>query len=238
MPQRVARTATRTRTLLAVASATPVAVAATPTPTPTPTPGPAGTYEAETAFVSGGPTVATTTTGFTGTGYVTGFTAVGARVIVTANMASAGSHTATTRYANSSGSAKSLTEDVNGLNGSDVSFAAGTGWLTVSQTLPLRSGVNLIEYQYNSGGALLGPNRTYVTIPSEATGREAVELSSTGRYVDHDAITTAGTYGIDIYDITGGSTTANYVTVTGAAAGGLNHPGGYTIVRGSGDTGW
>jgi hypothetical protein len=175
-----------------------VAVAATPTPTPTPTPGPAGTYEAEYAFVSGGPTVATTTTGFTGTGYVTGCTAVGARVIVTANMASAGSYTATTRYANSSGSAKSLTEYVNGLNGSDVSFAAGTGWLTVSQTLTLRSGVNLIEYPYNSGDS----------------------------------------GSIDIYDITGGSTTANYVTVTGAASGGLNNPGGYTIVRGAGDTGW
>jgi hypothetical protein len=196
-------------------SPSPSASASTPPP-----PG-GNTYEAETAFVSGGPSVATSTSGYTGTGYVTGFTTTGARVIITANEATAGTYSVTTRYANSTGSAKTLTEYVNGLKGADVSFPSGSGWLTVSQSVALRSGLNLIEFQYNSGdsgsvsidnvtvasgvamatrgatlpyteyvastltttGTVLGPNRTYATIPSEATGRKAVELSATGQYL-------------------------------------------------------
>jgi hypothetical protein len=67
-------------------------------------------------------------------------------------------------------------------------------------------------------------------------------LLSNGRQIsnlllDHDTINGAGTYGIDINNVTG-SMTANYVTVTGALSGGLNNPGGYTILRGPGNSGW
>jgi len=55
--------------------------------------------------------------------------------------------------------------------------------------------------------------------------------------LDHVTIAGTGTYGIDIENVTG-SMTANYVTVTGAASGGLNNPGGYTINRGLGNSGW
>ncbi len=55
--------------------------------------------------------------------------------------------------------------------------------------------------------------------------------------LDHDTITDAGTYGIDIYNVTG-SMTANTSPSPVPRAGGLNNPGGYTVNRGAGDTGW
>jgi hypothetical protein len=123
-----------------------------PSPSGSTTPPPSGqVYEAETSFVSGGPSVATATAGYTGTGYVTNFTATGARVIVTVNVPTAGNYAVATRYANASGSAKTLSRYVNGLKQAQVSLAAGSGWLSVSATLALRSGVNLIGWQYDSG---------------------------------------------------------------------------------------
>jgi Pectate lyase superfamily protein/Carbohydrate binding module (family 35)/Carbohydrate binding module (family 6) len=197
-----------------------------PSPTPSPsgstTPPPSGqVFEAESGFVSGGPTIATSTSGYTGTGYVTTFSATGARVIINVNVPSAGNYTVTTRYANSSGSAKTLDPWLNGVKGSATSFASGSGWLTVSSTMALRSGVNLVEYSYDSGntgsisidnvtvtngvamatrgatlpytefvasaqptnGTVLAANRTYLSLASEATGRRAVQLTSTGQYV-------------------------------------------------------
>ena len=53
----------------------------------------------------------------------------------------------------------------------------------------------------------------------------------------NDTFAGAGTYGIDISNVTG-SMTATGVTVSGAASGGLNNPGNYTINRGPGDSGF
>lgn len=51
-------------------------------------------------------------------------------------------------------------------------------------------------------------------------------------------ISGAGTYGLNFDTVTGSGTFAN-VIVTGAPSGGLNNPGNlYTIVRGSGNSGW
>ncbi len=141
-----------------------------PTPTPTPTPSSTGTtpppspstYEAETSFFSGGPSVATATSGYTGTGYLTGFTTTGARVIITANVASAGNYAVALRYANTTGASKTISMYVNGLKSSQLTLAAGSGWLTSSSTVALRSGVNLIGYQFDSGdsGAVFIDNIT------------------------------------------------------------------------------
>jgi hypothetical protein len=128
-----------------------------PSPTPSPSasttapPPPANTYEAETAFFSGGPSVATSTTGYTGTGYLTGFTTTGARTIITANVPSAGNYAVVLRYANTTGASKTLSMYVDGLKTGQITLAAGSGWLTVSSTVALRSGVNLVGYQVDSG---------------------------------------------------------------------------------------
>ncbi|HWO61997.1 MAG TPA: CBM35 domain-containing protein, partial [Umezawaea sp.] len=64
---------------------------------------PAGPGEAESAFLSDGATVATSTSGFSGSGYVTGFGTSGARVVRSVAMPAAGTATATIRFANASG---------------------------------------------------------------------------------------------------------------------------------------
>jgi hypothetical protein len=141
-----------------------------PTPSPTPTPSSTGTtpppgsntYEAETSFFSGGPSVSTSTSGYTGSGYLTGFTTTGARVLITVNVPSAANYAVALRYANTTGASKTISLYVNGLKSSQVTLAAGSGWLTSSATVALRSGVNLIGYQFDSGdsGAVFLDNVT------------------------------------------------------------------------------
>ncbi|MFF5229040.1 CBM35 domain-containing protein [Dactylosporangium sp. NPDC000521] len=195
-------------------------VATSPTPS-TSTPPPSGGAELETAFLSGGATTATAIGGYTGTGYATGFTAVGARVIRTVNVTAAGNAATTLRYTNSTGGTKTLTTYANGVKVGQLSLPAGSGWLTAAQTLPLRAGLNLIGYQYDSGdsgnvaldnvavaGAValaargatvayteyeaengstnattIGPDRAYLTVAAEASGRRAVRLDNAGKYV-------------------------------------------------------
>jgi hypothetical protein len=128
-----------------------------PPPSPPPSPSPSGsappgqTYEAESAFFSGGPTLATTTAGYTGSGYLTGFTAQGARVVVTVNVPSAGSYPVTLRYANATGTTRTISAYVNGLRTGQLSTVAGGGWLSLTQTAALRSGLNLVGYQVDAG---------------------------------------------------------------------------------------
>ena len=105
----------------------------------------------EGGFLSGGTSVGTSIAGYTGSGYVTGFTAVGARVIRTVNVPVAGTVTVSLRYNNTSGSAKTLSAYANGVKAGQVSLASGSGWATVTQSVALRSGLNLIGYQYDSG---------------------------------------------------------------------------------------
>ncbi|WP_051367042.1 carbohydrate-binding protein [Hamadaea tsunoensis] len=123
-----------------------------PTPTGSPTTPPTGQgYELETAFFSGGVSTATSVAGYTGTGYLTGFTTVGARAIRTVNLPAAATTTVTLRYANSTGSARTLSAYANGVKAGQISLAAGAGWLTATQSLALRAGVNIVGYQYDSG---------------------------------------------------------------------------------------
>ena len=115
-------------------------------------PPPSGTpYEAETAFTAGGPTVATSISGYSGTGYLAGFTAQGAETVIDTDVPTAGSDAVTLRYANSTGSAQTISLYVNGLKNAQLSLPAGGGWLTSSRTIALRSGVNLIGVQHDSG---------------------------------------------------------------------------------------
>ncbi len=196
------------------------AVATSPTPSTSTPPAGAGA-ELETAFLSGGTTVATSTGGYTGSGYATGFTATGARAIRTVNVTAAGTAATTLRYANTTGGTRTLSTYANGVKVGQLSLPAGSGWLTVAQTLPLRAGLNLIGYQYDSGDSgnvsldnvavagsaglaargatvpyteyeaengstnavTIGPDRAYLTMAAEASGRRAVRLDNAGKYV-------------------------------------------------------
>lgn len=115
--------------------------AAAPTPPTTTAPGP---DDAEGGFLSGGASVASTTAGFTGTGYVNGFSTVGARLIHTVQMKTAGSATSTIRYSNTSGSSRVLDLYTNGQKTGSVTLPSGSGWQNATATVPLRAGINTI----------------------------------------------------------------------------------------------
>ncbi|MEV8376632.1 CBM35 domain-containing protein [Kribbella sp. NPDC056861] len=116
-----------------------------------PPPAGGGGAALEGSFLSGGTSIGTSIAGYAGTGYVTGFTAVGSRAIRTVNPTAAGNAATTLRYSNSSGSTKTLSAYANGVKVGQVSLPSASGWGTVQQTLPLRAGLNLIGYQYDSG---------------------------------------------------------------------------------------
>jgi hypothetical protein len=123
-------------------------VATTPPTSPTTPPGSDGpNAEAETSFFSGGPAVSTSVAGYSGSGYLTGLTATGARVIFTANLPAAGSRTTTLRYSNTSGSARTLSVYANGVKAGQVTMPSGTGWQTAATALTLNAGLNTVTYQ-------------------------------------------------------------------------------------------
>jgi len=122
------------------------------------------------------------------------------------------------------------------------------GPTTVSGNAMTRAG----SYEYNWGSSLgalwIYANQSDITQPVTVSNNtitnatyDALLLGDSKQIanltVDHLAISGAGGYGINIKNLTGGMT-ANYVTVTGAASGGLNNPSNYPITRGPGDSGW
>ncbi len=116
------------------------------------TPPPGQIYQAATAFHTGGPSLATALSGYTGSGYLTGFTAQGAQVVTTTDVPSAGSYPLSVGYANSTGAAQTVSLYLNGVKSGQLSLPSGSGWLySTPQNVTLRSGLNLVTYQHDSG---------------------------------------------------------------------------------------
>ena len=111
--------------------------------------------EAESAFLSGGAIVDSATAGFTGSGYVHGFTTAGARVIRTFAMAAAGAATVTVRYDNPSGATQTLAVAANGRDSGTLTLPAGTGWTTATVSASLRAGVNTVQLAGTGGDVLV-----------------------------------------------------------------------------------
>jgi beta-glucosidase len=170
-------TPTRTPTSTNTPTRTPTPTGPTPTRTPTstptrtPTPTPTGTtgtkYEAENAALSGGAAVATDHTGYSGTGFVAGYygSGTGQTTTFTVNASAAGSRNVTLRYANSMGSAQTISIYVNGMHAADVSYANLANWNTWADSttaLTLNAGNNTITYQKDSGNGCI--NLDYITV--------------------------------------------------------------------------
>ncbi|MGW2015471.1 carbohydrate-binding protein [Streptomyces sp. NPDC001927] len=198
-----------------------------------PTPVDPAVLEAESATLAGGAVVEREHAGYTGTGYVGGYTDGNkgtASLTTGVQSAHAGAGTATLRYANGTGSPKTLTLLVNGTATGQVTFPATSGWATwatvdvpvtyaqgantlrlafattdsgnvnidhLKATTPTGPGdpdpsgvgatVPFTTYEAEAGtsqGSTIGPDRTYLTVASEASGRKAVTLSQTGDYVE------------------------------------------------------
>jgi predicted alpha-1,2-mannosidase len=132
---------------------------ATPTPTPTPasTPGPTSTpgfgtiiVEAETGTLSGTVT-STSRTGYSGSGYVTGFDTTGDAVTVNVNVTSAGSYTLKIRYA-SEFEDKPNYVYVNGTNLGEKNFTQTTTFTELNLgAVSLNAGNNSLKVE-NSWG--------------------------------------------------------------------------------------
>ncbi len=119
--------------------------------------GQARDYEAETAGLSGGASVNTDHTGYSGTGFVDGYWNAGATTSFTVSAAAAGTHTLGLRYSNGPNpfaGTKTVSLYVNGTKVKQVSLAS-TGnwdtWATHTEAVPLNAGNNTVAYRYDTG---------------------------------------------------------------------------------------
>uniref|UniRef100_A0AAU3GZ37 CBM6 domain-containing protein n=1 Tax=Streptomyces sp. NBC_01401 TaxID=2903854 RepID=A0AAU3GZ37_9ACTN len=181
------------------------------------------TYQAEDAFVSGGPAKATTANGSEGGAYLSGFTGTGARAVFAVDAPRAATYPLTVRYRTPDATASSVTLLANGTTVRKVTLpGTGGAWKSAATDVPLRAALNHVTlrtaagasgtlqldnigvtgstpssargatlpyttYEAESGSTnatTIGPDRTYLTVPSEASDREAVVLDSTGEYVE------------------------------------------------------
>lgn len=116
----------------------------------------AAVYEAETGALSGGAAVQTDHTGYTGTGFVGGFTDANtgnAQIAFTVSVATAGSNTLGLRYANGTGSGRTLSLYVNGTKIKQTTLAATANWdtwATQNETVTLNAGNNTVVYKYDT----------------------------------------------------------------------------------------
>ncbi len=113
-------------------------------------------FEAETAARTGGTVVATDHPGFTGTGFVGGFTdgnRGAAAVTFSAQIGSAGDKSLALRYANGTGAAKTLSLYVDGVKARQISLAATANWATwatSTETITVGAGTRSITYRFDS----------------------------------------------------------------------------------------
>ncbi|WP_042182563.1 galactose-binding domain-containing protein [Paenibacillus sp. FSL R7-0331] len=111
-----------------------------------------GTYEAEAAALSGGAKSNTDHSGYTGSAFVDGYLTQGAATTFTVTTAGAGNVDAALRYANATGSAKTISIYVNGTKIRQTvlpSMANWDTWGVKNETLALNAGSNTIAYKYD-----------------------------------------------------------------------------------------
>ncbi|QGQ97284.1 carbohydrate-binding protein [Paenibacillus psychroresistens] len=127
-----------------------------PKATATPPPRLGGTYEAEAAVLSGGSEVTSDHTGFSGTGFVSGFSDANkakAAIQFTVNVPIAGNYPASLRYTSALGTVQTLSLYVNEKLIKPLSFESMQDWETwglVLETLALNAGDNTITYKYDA----------------------------------------------------------------------------------------
>jgi beta-glucosidase len=110
-------------------------------------------YQAETASLSGGATIATDAAGYTGAGYVAGFAAIGAKTTFTVTAPSAGRLPVTLRYSTVK-EPRTLSVYVNGTKAGQTrlpNLANGATWDFRTEPLLLGAGENTIAYAFDQG---------------------------------------------------------------------------------------
>jgi beta-glucosidase len=118
----------------------------------------AGTiYQAEAAKLGNGTRASTSQPGYTGAGFVDGFTAEGASVALEVKVTASARYDVTVRYANANdgrNAARKISIYVNGAKVGQTSLPAlanGETWDFKTEALMLRAGTNEIAYKYDPG---------------------------------------------------------------------------------------
>ncbi|MFE6183584.1 carbohydrate-binding protein [Streptomyces sp. NPDC056465] len=120
------------------------------------TPTPSGALEAESAQLSGGAVAGSDHTGWTGTGFVGGFTDANkgsASASFGVNSAEAGAGAVTLRYANGTGATMTLSLYVNGAKVRQVSLPATANWdtwATVQEAVTYAKGANTVAWTFTT----------------------------------------------------------------------------------------
>jgi hypothetical protein len=123
-----------------------------------------------------------------------------------------------------------------------------SGTTTIARNSLIRTGGYEENWRTNLGALWIYADTADITTPvvisdnliSDSTYQGV--LLSYGRVIsglsfDHVTIAGAGTYGIEVNNVTG-SASFSYTAVSGTGSGGLSSPGGYEIVRGPGNSGF
>ncbi|MDG4803752.1 CBM35 domain-containing protein [Micromonospora sp. WMMD980] len=202
------------------------------------------TLQAENGTLTGGATVATDHAGYRGSGFVGGFTdgnKGSARTSFSVANPTAGQHTLSIRYANGTGSAKTLSLYINGTRAQQLSLAATANWdswQTAGTTATLVAGTNTIAYAFDASdsGNVNLDELSVAPIPAAPAGRleaESATLSGGTRIeADHPGYTGAGFVG-GYTDGNRGSAATTF-RVTAATAG--NTPLTLRYANGTGST--
>lgn len=131
-------------------------------------------YEAEEASLSGETPstkagVNTNHSNYSGSGFVDGFDDAGAAATFYVDVKSGGDYDVNLRYANATGSQKTISIFVNGNRMKQTSLgdlANWDTWSTQTETLPLTAGRNVITYKYDDDAGDTGNvNLDYITVP-------------------------------------------------------------------------
>lgn len=148
-------------------------------------------YEAESAKLSGGAGVNKDHWFYSGTAFADNLSAVGGQAEFRVNAPAAGSYTLALRYANGTGSAKTLTSYVNGASAGSVSFASPSAnwnaWQDVTKTVTLNAGANLVAFKYDAGNSgNVNIDRLLVASAAPGTPESELNLLDNGDF-DRDA---------------------------------------------------
>jgi uncharacterized protein YegP (UPF0339 family) len=186
-------------------------------------------YEAESAALSGGAAVATDHTGYTGSGFVGGYTdgnKGNAATTFSVTAASAGGYVSTLRYANGTTAAQTLSVYVNGAKATQISLPATADWNTwgtVATTLTLTKGTDSVAYRFDSGdsGNVNLDDITLATVPAPPSGQYEAESAalSGGTVVATDHTGYTGTGFVGGYTDGNKGNAATTFSVTAASAG-------------------
>ncbi|MFI6740522.1 CBM35 domain-containing protein [Nonomuraea sp. NPDC050451] len=226
---------------------------------------PATEYQAEAATLSQA-AVATNHTGYTGSGFVDYVNAVGGYIEWSVNVAEAGTHTLTLRYANGTTVNRPMTLAVNGTVVQTRDFPGTANWDTwadAALTVSLNAGVNTVRATATTanGGPNVdrlsvsgsgGPDGQAPTVPADVrvtgTSASSITLSWTDStdnvavtgyrvYEGTTVVTTTPTAGATIGGLTAGSTHTYTVTAIDAAGNESGRSAAATGTTGGGGTG-